>query len=265
MLIDIHAHIFPDKIAKQAVEKLSQATGGEKYYSDGTLTGLQKLMQAHGVTLSVNQPVATAPEQVEAINRKMITTNHHHSNVTCFGAMHPDYPNPAAELEFIAKNGVRGIKLHPEYQDFYPDDDMRLYKIYDACVKYNLIILIHAGRDIAYADVHGTPERLKPITEIKGLKLILAHLGGWRMWDDVEKHLIGTSAYFDTAYVQEMDRVQMKRIILNHGADKILFGTDSPWETAEHMKSIFDGLGLSADQLENIYYKNAQALLGIKK
>ena len=88
-------------------------------------------------------------------------------------------------------------------------------------------------------------------------------MGAYRMWNDVEKFLVGKNCYFDLGYCNEMDNSQLKRMILDHGSKKILFGTDFPWERASVIKKKIETLGLPKADLDNIYYKNASKLLNL--
>ena len=263
--IDIHTHFFPDEIGPKTIEHLKNHSKEVIVsYGNGTLSSLKEYMQRDGVSISVNSPVATKPEQVLHINRRMIEYNKSKDNVICFGAMHPDFSsvgNVEEEIEFIAKAGIKGIKLHPEYQQFYPDD-AKYYKIYEACKKNNLIILFHAGADFAFPQTHATPQRLAEVAKIKDLKLIFAHMGGYRMWDDVMKYIAGTDVYLDTAYCAEMKDEMLVKMIIKHGPDKVLFGTDFPWETAANIKSKLENL-IDENVTEMIYHTNAEKLLGI--
>jgi len=260
MIIDFHAHFFPDSIAKATVEKMS-AHAGVIHYGDGHLASLLDFMKQDSISLSVNLPVATTHTQVQNINKRMIETNNKYAGqVICFGAMHPDFPNPKEELHFISENGIKGIKLHPEYQSFYPDDE-RMLAIYEACIKYNLFIAFHSGADVAYNTVHGNSERFKQVRKISGLRFSLAHTGAYRQWDDVERYLLGEDIYFDISCSNEMNNDQMKYILENHRADRILFGTDFPWERASVMIKKVETLGLDEELKNKLYYKNAQELL----
>lgn len=264
-IIDIHTHFFPDEIAPKTIDHL-KCLGKEPMasYGDGTLKALKDYMAKDGVEVSINSPVATKPGQVLHINRRMIEHNKNPEGVICFGAMHPDFNtigNVGEELEFIAKAGIKGIKLHPEYQQFYPDDP-KYYHIYEACRKNNLVILFHAGVDLAFPDTHSSPQRMAEVAKIKGLKSIFAHMGGYRMWEDALKYLAGRDIYFDTGYCKELDDELFKAMIVKHGPDKILFGTDFPWENAANMKAKLENL-VEGDIKEMIYHENAEKLLGI--
>jgi predicted TIM-barrel fold metal-dependent hydrolase len=264
-IIDIHTHFFPDNIGPRTIAHLkSHAQIEVTSYGDGTLSSLKEYMKSDGVAVSINCPVATKKEQVIHINRRMIECNKAEKDIICFGAMHQDFSqigDMAQELEFIAKAGIKGIKLHPEYQQFYPDDPKYL-PMYELCRKNNLIILFHAGVDMAYPDVRSTPQRMAELLKIKGLRMIFAHMGGYRMWDGVIKYLLGRDVYFDTAYCGEMDDDMMKRMIISHGPDKVLFGTDFPWESAKNTIAKLDRL-LTGEVKELIYHKNTEKLLGI--
>jgi predicted TIM-barrel fold metal-dependent hydrolase len=67
----------------------------------------------------------------------------------------------------------------------------------------------------------------------------------------------------DTAFVRLfISPEQMTRIIRSHGASKILFGSDSPWEDPADTLKFLLSLGLTDDELELITHKNAEKLLG---
>ena len=264
-IIDVHTHYFPDEIGPKTIEHLkAHASEAIPAYGDGTLKALKEFMKRDGVSVSVNSPVATKPSQVVHINRRMIEHNKTDKEVICFGAMHPDFDligNVEEELEFLAKAGIKGIKLHPEYQQFYPDDPKHL-KIYEACVKNNLIILFHAGVDLGFPETHSTPQRMAEVAKIKGLRSIFAHMGGYRMWPDVMKHVVGRDVYLDTAYCCEMDDDLFRAMMAHHNPEKILFGTDFPWENAANIKAKLENL-VEGEIQEMIYHKNAEKLLGI--
>ncbi len=271
MLIDFHTHFFPDNIALQTVSTLAK-TANVSYHGDGTLNSLLKFMQRDNVSISINLPVATRAQQVKSINKKMVEINkmfweNFYSNnfsVLCFGSLHPELS--AQELEeqvlFLKTHEVKGIKLHPDYQNFYPDED-RMYKIYDLCVKHGLIILFHSGVDLVIPTLKGSPQRFKQLLSIKGLKFILAHMGGYKMWQEVEKFLLGENVYFDLGYTTEMDEQQLKSMILLHGVDKILFGSDFPWKSAKEIKQKVLKLNLGKEIEHKIFYENAAKLLDL--
>ena len=161
--------------------------------------------------------------------------------------------------------GIKGIKLHPDYQNVYIDDK-RFLNIIDKASELDLAVLIHAGIDIGLPEpVHCPPDRArKMIDEIKPEKLILAHYGGYGQWDMVEEYLVGEKVYFDTAFlVDRIEEEQFVRIVKNHGAGKILFGSDCPWTSQKDSVEFIKKLPISDNEKEQILGLNAKNLLGI--
>ncbi len=265
MIVDFHTHFFPKNIASQAIKTLSEI-GKIKPFGDGTDASLLQFMEEDGVELSLNQPVATRAEQVVSINRQMIDFNRVNKKIFSFGALHPDFSKVGKvreEIEFITNSGLKGIKLHPEHQSFYPDDP-KMAEIYEACRDSGLIILFHSGKDIGFETLHASPERFAQVSKIKGLKIVLGHMGGYRMWDDVEQYLVGLpSVYFDTAFSLEMENWQMKEIILGHGPNQVLFGSDFPWQRQKDLENKIRSLDLGKNIEDFIFFKNAKWLLDI--
>lgn len=264
MVIDFHTHTFPDKIAEKTIEHLSKK-GGIKPYRDGTYSSLKKSMLNAGIDISIALPVATSKSQVETINNLSAELSGK-DGIYYFGAIHPDCDNIEAVLDDIKAKGLKGIKLHPDYQGTYFDDP-KYIRIMGEAAKRELIILTHAGRDVAYPqDVHCTPDMiLNVLNELKGViedRLVLAHMGGFDLEDEVLKKLIGKPVYMDTAAVLDRYPIKCKEIIEAHGADRILFATDSPWTDQANMLSCLKSFGLSQKDNELILYKNALRLLG---
>ena len=227
MLTDIHTHIWPDALAPAAVAALS-AQGGIPALYDGTVAGLRSAMKRAGIDRSVVQPVATKPGQVRTINDWAATLMS--DDVVPFGAMHPDLEDPIAELERMYALGLRGFKMHPEYQSFSPDDP-KLTSMFDAAAEIGLIFFSHAGADIGPQTLNGTPDVFaRVIDRHPDLTIVLAHLGGFRQWHDVPRHLIGRDVYLDTAFtLGHLPDEEFVEIVRAHGADRVLFGSDGPW------------------------------------
>ncbi|MBR5271082.1 MAG: amidohydrolase family protein [Clostridia bacterium] len=269
MIIDTHTHIFPDKIASRTLEILSG--NAKKIWNrtaipqtDGKLNGIKEAMAGHGVGASVILPIATTIKQSGSIN-KFASQINGVDNIYSLGSLHPMQTDWEETLYQIKELGLKGIKLHPEYQSFYVTSP-ECIRILQKCEELDLIVYFHAGEDVGIdLPVHSTPIMFKELlNHISGKKVVLAHMGGWQQWDDVEKHLVGTSYHFDTAYcLSEMRIAQTARIISKHGSHKILFGTDSPWHNATETISMVNNLPISQEDRDNIFYKNAKKLFNI--
>ena len=133
MTIDFHTHIFPEKISAAVIDKLSRISRTPAF-TDGTLDGLQKSMFAAQIDLSIILPVATNKNQVEKINSSAAELNEKFSGegVFSFGSIHPDCDNYREELSRVKNHGLKGIKIHPVYQDTNLDD-VKFLRILDDC------------------------------------------------------------------------------------------------------------------------------------
>ena len=262
MIIDFHTHAFSEKIVEKAMSKLT-ATSGMKPYTDGTVNRLLEIMNNSGVDKSVVLPIATKPSQQRIVNSwaKEIMSD----KIYAFGSVHPDAEDALEELDRIKESGLYGVKLHPDYQDMY-FDNIRYERIIDAASELGLITVVHAGVDPKCPeDVHCTPEMArKVLDDVKPEKLVLAHMGGNEMWDDVERYLVGQNVYFDTGVIlNTMPQEQFLRIVHMHGADRILFGTDSPWADQKNFVALLEHMPLTEEEKAAIFSENAKKLLGI--
>ena len=131
MVIDIHTHTFPDKLAAPTIRKL-QGACHTRAFTDATNAGLAASMARAGIDCSVVLPVATNPHQVAHVNESaaQINARGRGTGIYSFGCIHPDCPDPRGELARIAALGLKGIKLHPAYQATR-FDDIRYLRILD--------------------------------------------------------------------------------------------------------------------------------------
>lgn len=263
MLIDFHTHCFPEKIAGRALERLSYVSGGMEKYTDGTANGLKKSMHSGNVDASVVLNIATNEHQTESVNNFAAEINNN-TDIFAFGSVYPDAKNVLEELERIKNLGLKGVKLHPEYQGFYVDDE-KMKPIYKKISQLGLILVFHTGLDYGYsAPFHAMPENMKSALRWIDGPTVAAHWGGLGCGEEVAELLCGTELYFDTSFgYGQMPRSTAMRIIEKHGTDKILFATDSPWHTPEMEKKFLNTLELSESEFEAITCGNAKKLLGI--
>ena len=194
MIIDFHTHSFPDDIADRAVGRLAQS-GGIPNYLDGRVDSIKASMKKAGIDYSVLLPIATKPSQHTTINKIAIETNKSFKStgIISFGTIHPDNDDYKTIISDLAKAGVPGIKLHPVFQRTNIDDP-RCLRIIECANDNDLIVSIHCGMDISFPNCdEASVERLaNMIKEVPPHKLVLAHMGGWSMYDEVCDQLIGT-------------------------------------------------------------------------
>ena len=262
-IIDFHVHTFPEKIAEKAIATLKAKSHTENFL-DGTIKTLVGSMKSAGINFSVLQPVATKPEQVQSINNNAIKINSKYENIISFGAIHPDFKNFHEELKRISQAGIKGIKLHPVYQGVNADDE-RYIEILRCANECNLAVLIHAGRDIGFPnDDKALPEKiLKAIKSAPETKIILAHMGGWRCWNEAEKLFADIeNICIDTAFSFEyLGEENFVRMIKRFGSERVLFGTDSPWSSQTESVEKIKLLPLTDSEKEKILYSNAKQII----
>lgn len=264
MVIDFHVHIFPDKLAPRAVDSLSKRAKIPAY-TDGTLGGTIKKMEKAGVSLAVVQSIATNIKQTQNVNNFAIEADKN-EKIVAFGSIHPDDESYKDELLRLKEEGIKGIKLHPDYQNFFIDDP-KMQPVYEDILKNDFILLFHTGLDYGLPDpVHATPERMShTLSMFEGEKVCFAHMGGFNMHDDAEKYIYGHNVYIDTSCVGEfVGKEKLKELILAHRPDRILFATDSPWNSFASAIEIISSLDLDEKLKEMIFAGNAKLLLGIE-
>lgn len=262
--IDFHVHAFADKIAARTISHLS-GIAKQTPETDGTLSATEKRMQEWGVDGFVLLSIATKPSQHEVCNNWAASCKSDH--VFPFGSVHPAGKDALAELERIKSLGLYGIKLHPDYQEFFVDEE-RLFPIYRKCGELGLPVILHAGFDPLSPDcIHCAPQMAaKALERCPDTTFILAHLGGNDLWNDVERILAGQydNLYMDTSLTgSRLDEEQLLRIIRKHGADKILLSSDCPWDRTDITIEKINRLALTEEEKQLIFAENAKRLLGI--
>ena len=282
MIIDMHTHIFPEKISAYVLEKLSR-TSRTPAFTDGTVDGLKKSMDAAQIDLSVILPVATTAKQVEKINSSAAALNEKFSGdgIISFGCIHPDFTNYREELSRVKNYGLKGIKIHPVYQDTNLDDTKYMRILYRAA-ELGLIVVTHAGLDIGFPGVvRCSPQMAKKVVDELGeFKFVLAHMGGWKNWSEVLKILRGTKIFIDTSFstgriiprsdfrwseedLKLLNAAQFMEFVKVFGAERILFGTDSPWTSARTSIDFIKNLPLNDGDKDKILGLNAKRLLNV--
>ncbi len=272
MIIDFHTHAFPEKIASRTIETLIGNTARisdypMKNYTDGTARGLLEAETRAGVDLAVVLPIVTNPKQTETVNRVAKETNEANCGLYSFGSLHPADTDVLSWVDRLAGEGFKGIKLHPEFQDLYADSS-EVISVCRRAAQNGMTVVFHAGRDIGYLPpVKTTPDMLlRLIDRVPDLNLVAAHLGGWKMWDEVAEKLVGSPIYFDTAFIADfIDKTAARDIINAHGAEKVLYGSDAPWEDPAKTLGFLSSLNIDPEDLKKICGTNAAGLLGIEK
>jgi uncharacterized protein len=259
-VIDFHTHIFPDSLAERALPQMA-AQGHIVPVLNGKAASLLSSMDTAGIDACVIASIATKPAQFDSILKwsRAISSK----RLIPFASVHPDDPELKAHVQAVAAAGFRGIKLHPYYQKFALDEP-RMEPLYEAVDRAGLLLLVHCGFDIGFPrDKICDPARVRAVIDARpGLKLIAAHLGGWMDWDETERCLLGRPVVLDLAACFDyLDAERIRRILLEHSPENIVFGSDSPWFDQSLALNHLRGLRLPASLEQAILYKNAARLL----
>ncbi len=267
MLIDFHTHCFPDAVAAKAIPKLS-GIGGIKNITNGTVSDNVRKMDECGVDINVVCNIATNPKQMTNVNNFAIELNQTQSRMIALGSVNPDCSEEEIkkELERLKAAGIKGIKIHPDYMETEVDSP-KFDPIYKKCCELDMFVITHAGYDFYSPNyLHSTPEMiLNVITKFPCLKIVAAHLGGFKCWDRVLKLLCGKNIWLDTSLIcaPDADIELGRRVICEHNPDRLLFGSDTPWYGADSEKELLLSLDLDNELKEKIWHINAEKLLGI--
>ena len=258
-IIDIHTHIYPDKIARKAADSVRQFYHLEgSLQMDGTVDTLLRRGVEAGISRYVVLPVSNSPDRVHSINSFILKQAEQHEEFIGFGTVHAAMVGIEEEAQWIIRAGLRGIKMHPDSQRF-PIDDLRLFPVYDA-IRGKIPLLLHMG-DQRYDYSH--PLRLRRILELfPGLEVIAAHFGGYSMVQDARDILLDPSCIFDiSSAMMFMAEGEAERYINQYGAERLAYGTDYPlWDPVTEVQR-FRSLKLTDAQFEQIAHKTAERIL----
>ena len=262
MIIDFHTHAFEDTLAAKAIPFLEQE-GNVKAFTNGRADGLLASMDRAGIDRSVVCPIATKPSHFDGIRRWAREVRATQPRLEMLLSIHPDDPDALAHADQVADEGFKGLKFHPYYQQFTLDDE-RLFPLYERIAARELFVVFHCGFDIAYPpDRVADPIRVRHVIDtFPTLKFVATHLGGWRDWENSRKYLIGQPVYIETSYsLYELPPAEARAMILDHPADRILFGTDSPWADQSEELARWRALAFPEDRLAAALGGNAARLL----
>ena len=267
MRIDFHTHSFPDELAPRAMETLKKvfiSAMSLRPTTDGTASDAERLLRSVGIDRAVVCNIATNARQESKVNGYAISLLENDFFYP-LGSVHPDSENMEEELDKLLAAGIHGIKLHPDYVGIELSDK-RFDRIFSLLSERDMFTVVHTGYDPISPDkVHATPEMLRAVVEkYNKLKLIAAHMGGFRRSEGVLRHLVGTNIYLDTSLsaLRPDERDNLYRILDTHDENRLLFATDTPWTTPEKEIEFVENAPISDEKKEKIFYKNAQILLG---
>jgi predicted TIM-barrel fold metal-dependent hydrolase len=269
-VIDFHTHPYrPQDLApstrefvhgvSQAVREHGSRLGEPRYFADM----LRQQGVERAVVLPEHCPATSGNVRTESVLEWCAAAA---DTLIPFASVDPNTDeDPAGLLQRYVDAGVRGLKLYPSYQFFYPNE-RRVYPIYEVCQAAGIPILLHigssviAGTRLKYCD----PVHLDDVAvDFPNLAIVMAH-GGRGYWYDACAFL---AAHFKNVYIDVTGLVPEKLLeffpSLEKFSGKYIFGTDWPAmpKSVAHNIDAISHLGLSTEALERIFYQNAARLL----
>jgi predicted TIM-barrel fold metal-dependent hydrolase len=174
--------------------------------------------------------------------------------------------------DFLSKGLVKGLKLYPGYEPFYPHDK-RLQVVYDLAEEFDVPVMIHSG------DTYSPKGKLKyshplEIDEVAvdhpNVKFVICHLGNPWLTDCMEVVYKNQNVYADisglvlgefTAAFEDYMAEEIGDVILYAGdPTRFLFGTDWPICSMTSYIKFVSQLGLSEESHAGLMYENARRL-----
>ena len=261
-IVDTHCHIYPDSIAAHAAEAIG------KFYdfpieADGRVETLLHMGAAVGVCHHVVCSVATTPHQVASVNRFIhAAATANPERITGLGTLHPDSPDMEADVEMILSLGLKGVKLHPDFQKVALDDP-RYLTMFELCSD-RLPILCHLG-DYRYD--FSNPARVRRVLkQFPHLRFVGAHFGGWTVWKEAAEALYDCDNLVvdSSSSLFALSSGEAARLVRLYGAERVLFGVDYPmWNPAGELER-FMKMPLTDAERETILCRNTAEFFSIR-
>lgn len=177
--------------------------------------------------------------------------------------------------DYLAAGLIKGLKLYPGYEPFYPYDN-RLKVIYDLAVEYDVPMMFHSG------DTYSPKGRIRfshPIhiddvaVDNPDMKIVICHVGNPWIKDCMEVVYKNKNVYTDfsglvlgdfTEKFEKYMKNELEEMILYAGEPKyLLYGTDWPISTMKSYLNFMKQLDLPEDKKELILWKNSAELFKI--
>ncbi len=258
-IIDIHTHIYPEKIAQKATQSVRDFYELEgSVQMNGTADMLLQQGDKAGISQFVVLPVSNTPNHVRSINEFIVEQAKNQPRFLGFGTLHADMQELSAEAEWIIGQGLKGIKMHPDSQRFNIDDP-RLFPVYEQ-LQGVIPVMLHMG-DTRYDYSH--PARLRRVLDnFPHLQVIAAHFGGYSMFETARENLSDKDCIFDiSSAMMFMEPGQAEHYIGHYGAERMAYGTDYPlWDPVTEVNRFLQ-LKLTDAEFEQIAHKTAERIL----
>lgn len=277
-IFDCHTHLFgPGQVSGPTLAAVKRAWGADR---DIIATPEQHEENIRPFAGAIVLAVDAAATGIQVPNEYVAEyTAQDPTRLFGFASVDPNQEDAPQRLESaIRELGLRGLKLGPIYQNFYPDQ-RQYFDLYAKANELGLPIMWHQGTSFVpegYLDA-SRPAALDPIARaFPNLKMIIAHMGHPWVGECIAVVRKNTNMYMDMSALGTRPWQFYNALILavEYGvAHKILFGSDYPFFTTQETLDLFrqmsrfaEGSGLPTVPervIEDIIHRNTPELLGL--
>ncbi|MER3525087.1 MAG: amidohydrolase [Ignavibacteria bacterium] len=264
MIIDCHTHL--NNYHNEEIESLQQC-----------LAALQRAMRRNRVdvalVLTSYKQTAGRPSTREVVNATRTLDNIF--VVAGISSLHFSKDSLEEIRTFLQEGSVRGVKLYPGYEPFYPFDP-KLEPVYALAEEYDVPVMIHSGDTY---DPRGKVKYAHPLhiddvaVDHPNVNFIICHIGNPWIRDCMEVVYKNKNVYTDISglvlgdFTDRFERYMRQQLhdMLLYGveADNVLFGTDWPLASMESYLEFMEELNLPPKDMNKIMYENAARLFKI--
>lgn len=252
MYFDSHTHAFHPKIAHKVLAQL-QAHYDIPPVGNGLAEDLLQRAKDAGIHRVVVHTAATDPSQVVPANNWSMSLDRDHEAIVAFGTMHPDFDDMEAEFARLERNGIKGLKFHPDFQGFRMDDPA-FHRVLEI-VQDRFVCMFHVGDVLPPEQNPSCPLKVAEIRRnFPRLKIIAAHLGGYRHWKWAMDHLYGLDVWLDTSSALPfMGDATLREIFNRHPRDRFLFGSDYPlFDPGQQMRELQRRMAFTDSEMHDL-------------
>ncbi len=206
-----------------------------------------------------HRPIEEYEEIIPRLNRETYHFFECYPNIFTPGIhIHPEFIELSCrEVEYYADRGVKLVgELVPYMMGWKLYSDKRVIDILHVASDRKMVLSIHP------TNKEDMEQLFKMCPDIN---IVVAHLDGYGLYDwSIDMMKKYPNVYYDIS-AHGIGRPEMLRDAVNKvGKERILYGTDYPgYDPAPFINSVINS-GLTDDEQEFIFYKNAEILLDIK-
>lgn len=177
--------------------------------------------------------------------------------------------------DFLEDGLVKGLKLYPGYEPFYPHDP-RLRLVYDLAEEFSVPVMIHSGDTFS---PNGKVKYSHPLqvdevaVDHRNVNFVICHLGNPWLVDCMEVVYKNANVYadfsglvlgdFTEAFEDYMEK-QIAEVLLYAGEPNfLLYGTDWPICSMKSYLDFVRQLKLTDEDRHKIMYENARKLFNL--